>query len=210
MANKLNDEDIEIYLLKNTDFFIRHPSLLAELDIANPDQSISSLLDKQVKKLRDGQDELNKLLTRFLSRAKENEDLYIKTKNLILAMIKAKDKKDMLDKVSSHFKDSFQVEFFKIDEISNNSIEKLSDEIGHDLKSEKIFSGTFNINKMEALFGKLKPASAVVSAINLDKNTYLLIKFGSNDSSKYIGDEGTSFLSFIKEALSSLLKRYDS
>ena len=210
MANKLNDEDIEIYLLKNTDFFIRHPSLLAELDIANPDQSISSLLDKQVKKLRDGQDELNKLLTRFLSRAKENEGLYIKTKNLILAMIKAKDKKDMLDKVSSHFKDSFQVEFFKIDEISNNSIEKLSDEIGHDLKSEKIFSGTFNINKMEALFGKLKPASAVVSAINLDKNTYLLIKFGSNDSSKYIGDEGTSFLSFIKEALSSLLKRYDS
>ena len=210
MANKLNDEDIEIYLLKNTDFFIRHPSLLAELDIANPDQSISSLLDKQVKKLRDEQDELNKLLTRFLSRAKENEGLYIKTKNLILAMIKAKDKKDMLDKVSSHFKDSFQVEFFKIDEISNNSIEKLSDEIGHDLKSEKIFSGTFNINKMEALFGQLKPASAVVSAINLDKNTYLLIKFGSNDSSKYIGDEGTSFLSFIKEALSSLLKRYDS
>ena len=210
MANKLNDEDIEIYLLKNTDFFIRHPSLLVELDIANPDQSISSLLDKQVKKLRDEQDELNKLLTRFLSRAKENEGLYIKTKNLILAMIKAKDKKDMLDKVSSHFKDSFQVEFFKIDEISNNSIEKLSDEIGHDLKSEKIFSGTFNINKMEALFGELKPASAVVSAINLDKNTYLLIKFGSNDSSKYIGDEGTSFLSFIKEALSSLLKRYDS
>ena len=210
MANKLNDEDIEIYLLKNTDFFIRHPSLLAELDIANPDQSISSLLDKQVKKLRDEQDELNKLLTRFLSRAKENEDLYIKTKNLILAMIKAKDKKNMLDKVASHFKDNFQVEFFKIDEISNNSIEKLSDEIGHDLKSEKIFSGTFNINKMEALFGKLKPASAVVSAINLDKDTHLLIKFGSNDSSKYIGDEGTSFLSFIKEALSSLLKRYDS
>ena len=210
MANKLNDEDIEIYLLKNTDFFIRHPSLLAELDIANPDQSISSLLDKQVKKLRDEQDELNKLLTRFLSRAKENEDLYIKTKNLILAMIKAKDKKNMLDKVASHFKDNFQVEFFKIDEISNNSIEKLSDEIGHDLKSEKIFSGTFNINKMEALFGKLKPASAVVSAINLHKNNYLLIKFGSNDSSKYIGDEGTSFLSFIKEALSSLLKRYDS
>ena len=210
MANKLNDEDIEIYLLKNTDFFIRHPSLLAELDIANPDQSISSLLDKQVKKLRDEQDELNKLLTRFLSRAKENEDLYIKTKNLILAMIKAKDKKDMLDKVASHFKDNFQVEFFKIDEISNNSIEKLSDEIGHDLKSEKIFSGTFNINKMEALFGKLKPASAVVSAINLHKNNYLLIKFGSNDSSKCIGDEGTSFLSFIKEALSSLLKRYDS
>ena len=125
-------------------------------------------------------------------------------------MIKAKDKKNMLDKVASHFKDSFQVEFFKIDEISNNSIEKLSDEIGHDLKSEKIFSGTFNINKMEALFGKLKPASAVVSAINLHKNNYLLIKFGSNDSSKYIGDEGTSFLSFIKEALSSLLKRYDS
>ena len=137
MANKLNDEDIEIYLLKNTDFFIRHPSLLVELDIANPDQSISSLLDKQVKKLRDEQDELNKLLTRFLSRAKENEDLYIKTKNLILAMIKAKDKKNMLDKVSSHFKDSFQVEFFKIDEISNNSIEKLSDEIGHDLKERK-------------------------------------------------------------------------
>ena len=61
-------------------------------------------------------------------------------------MIKAKDKKNMLDKVASHFKDNFQVEFFKIDEISNNSIEKLSDEIGHDLKSEKIFSGTFNIN----------------------------------------------------------------
>ena len=50
---KLKEKDVELFLLENRDFFVKHPAILAEMDFEEEKGDISSLLQRQVARLRD-------------------------------------------------------------------------------------------------------------------------------------------------------------
>ena len=76
--------EVELYLLDNLDFFKTRESLVAELEFKDSVAGASSLLEKQVKKLRSEQSSLSDLLNKFLANASENEMLFNNTKALLL------------------------------------------------------------------------------------------------------------------------------
>ncbi len=80
MSNKINDKDVELYLLKNTDFFLTRESIVSELNFKHSPGKAESLLERQVRKLRSEQKDLLDNLSVFLSNASENEDLFSKSK----------------------------------------------------------------------------------------------------------------------------------
>jgi uncharacterized protein YigA (DUF484 family) len=81
MAKKLDPKDVEIFLLENLDFFKEREALVTELKFSHPEtQGASSLLERQIYKLRDEQKELMELLTNFMETATLNEDLFNKSK----------------------------------------------------------------------------------------------------------------------------------
>ena len=84
MSNKINDKDVELYLLKNTDFFLTRESIVSELNFKHSPGKAESLLERQVRKLRSEQKDLLDSLSVFLSNASENEDLFSKSKALLL------------------------------------------------------------------------------------------------------------------------------
>ena len=49
MSNKINDKDVELYLLKNTDFFLTRESIVSELDFKHSPGKAESLLERQVR-----------------------------------------------------------------------------------------------------------------------------------------------------------------
>ena len=55
MAKKLDAKDVELYLLENTDFFLSRESLVSELSFKHDAEGATSLLEMQVRKLRDEQ-----------------------------------------------------------------------------------------------------------------------------------------------------------
>ena len=91
MAKKIDAKEVELYLLENTDFFLTRESLVSELSFKHDSDGATSLLEMQIRKLRDEQSRLNDMLSGFLSTGKENEELFIKSKDLALALITAKD-----------------------------------------------------------------------------------------------------------------------
>ena len=91
MAKKLDAKDVELYLLENTDFFLSRESLVSELSFKHDAEGATSLLEMQVRKLRDEQSRLMDMLSGFVSTGKENEELFFKSKNLTLSLIAAKD-----------------------------------------------------------------------------------------------------------------------
>ena len=91
MAKKLDAKEVELYLLENTDFFISRESLVSELSFKHDSGGATSLLEMQVRKLRDEQSRLMDMLSGFVSTGKENEELFFKSKNLTLSLITAKD-----------------------------------------------------------------------------------------------------------------------
>ena len=90
MAKKLDAKEVELYLLENTDFFISRESLVSELSFKHDTGGATSLLEMQVRKLRDEQSRLMDMLSGFVSTSKENEELFFKSKNLTLSLIASK------------------------------------------------------------------------------------------------------------------------
>ena len=91
MSKSIDPKDIEIFLLDNPDFFVSREALLSELDFKHDSGNASSLLERQIKRLREEQNTLMDLLTSFVGEAKVNEDLFIKSKNLTLSILEAND-----------------------------------------------------------------------------------------------------------------------
>ena len=110
MSKKLDPKDVELFLLENLNFFETRESLVSELKFKHAAGSASSLLERQVTKLRDEHKSLIKLLNTFIKTASINEDLFNKSKDLTLKILGSKNKKEIIDTVESEFKKKFKVD----------------------------------------------------------------------------------------------------
>ena len=90
MTNKLDPKDVELFLLDNLDFFESRESLVGEMKFKHSSSSASSLLERQINKLRDEQSDLMDLLSSFVNTAQLNEDLFKKSKHLQNGQLKIK------------------------------------------------------------------------------------------------------------------------
>jgi len=100
MSNKIDAKDVEIFLLDNLDFFESRESLVGELKFKHSSSSASSLLERQIIKLRDEQKDLMDLLSSFVKEASVNEDLFNKSKDLTLSILGASSREDIIKKSS--------------------------------------------------------------------------------------------------------------
>ena len=71
MSKKLDPKEVELFLLDNLDFFESRESLVGELKFKHSSSKASSLLERQVLKLRDEHKNLIDLLTAFIDTASE-------------------------------------------------------------------------------------------------------------------------------------------
>ena len=76
MSKELDPKDVELFLLDNLDFFESRESLVGELKFKHSSASAASILERQVKKLREEHKSLMDLLSSFMKTASTNEDLF--------------------------------------------------------------------------------------------------------------------------------------
>ena len=112
MAKKLDAKDVELYLLENTDFFLSRESLVSELSFKHDAEGATSLLEMQVRKLRDEQLRLMNMLSSFVSTGKENEELFFKSKNLTLSLIASENFAEVKKTVELFFHENFMFKYF--------------------------------------------------------------------------------------------------
>ena len=110
MSNKINAKDVELYLLKNTDFFLTRESIVSELNFKHSPGKAESLLERQVRKLRNEQKDLLNNLSIFLSNASENEELFTKSKALIIKLVTAEDEGALVELMLTSLKKIFSVD----------------------------------------------------------------------------------------------------
>ena len=66
MNKKLDPKEVELFLLDNLDFFESRESLVSELKFKDTSSSASSILERQVKKLRVEHNNLIDLISSFM------------------------------------------------------------------------------------------------------------------------------------------------
>ena len=141
MAKKIDAKEVELYLLENTDFFLTRESLVSELSFKHDSDGATSLLEMQIRKLRDEQSRLNDMLSGFLSTGKENEELFFKSKDLALALITAKDFAAVKKLVEEFFIKNFKVDSCILELLSDIQLKALEDETKMGMNKNAIHMG---------------------------------------------------------------------
>jgi uncharacterized protein YigA (DUF484 family) len=209
MSNKLDAKDVELFLLDNLDFFESRESLLSEMKFKDSTSSASSLLERQIYKLRDEQKDLMGLLTSFIETAQLNEDLFNKSKELTLSILDASDKDEVISAVQNDFTKSFNINNCQLNFYSNSEIDNIEKETGMSFHKGAIHCGSFSSEKMEFLFGDSKVESAAI-AVLINKTEIGLLKLGSYERTRYLGDEDTTFIEYIRDILEKKFQSIDS
>ena len=209
MSNKLDAKDVELFLLDNLDFFESRESLLSEMKFKDSTSSASSLLERQIYKLRDEQKDLMGLLTSFIETAQLNEDLFNKSKELTLSILDASDKDEVISAVQNDFTKSFNINNCQLNFYSNSEIDNIEKETGMSFHKGAIHCGSFSSEKMEFLFEDSKVESAAI-AVLLNKTEIGLLKLGSYERTRYLGDEDTTFIEYIRDILEKKFQSIDS
>ena len=209
MSNKLDAKDVELFLLDNLDFFESRESLLSEMKFKDSTSSASSLLERQIYKLRDEQKDLMGLLTSFIETAKLNEDLFNKSKELTLSILDASDKDEVISAVQNDFTKSFNINNCQLNFYSNSEIDNIEKETGMSFHKGAIHCGSSSSEKMELLFEDSKVESAAI-AVLVNKTEIGLLKLGSYERTRYLGDEDTTFIEYIRDILEKKFQSIDS
>lgn len=205
MAKKLDPKDVELYLLENTDFFLSRESIVSELSFKHDAEGATSLLEMQVRKLRDEQSRLMDMLSGFVSTGKENEELFFKSKNLTLSLITAKDFDEVKKTVELFFEQNFEIDSCILEILSDSQLQELENKTGLDMNKDAIHMGPLSKEKMVAFFSNESVKSAVISVMKL-KSGFGLLKIGSNEPTKYLGDGDTTFIEYIRDTIVRVLE----
>ena len=209
MEKKIGAKDVELFLLGNTDFFITRESLVGELSFKHDTDGAASILEMQVRRLRDEQSRLMDMLTSFVSTGQDNADLFLKSKALTLSLIQAKNLDAIIEIVESFFQDSIGADKCNLVLASDQELKELESETGLEMNKDSIHMGPFSQEKMLLLFNDKEMLSGVISIFKL-KNNFGLLKIGSNDQTKYLGDGDTTFIEYIRDVIASVIELQDA
>ncbi len=209
MSNKIDAKDVELYLLKNTDFFLTRESIVSELNFKHSPGKAESLLERQVRKLRNEQKDLLDNLSVFLSNASDNEDLFSKSKALILKLVTAENEDKLIEFMSKSLKKIFDVDAAYLKFFTNSEMNSLEESTGMNFSIGETKYGSFADKRIKILFGDDSIKSVVISVFK-NKNRIGLLLIGSKDKTRYLGDEDTTFIEFIRDIAEAKLKTFQA
>lgn len=206
------------YLGEHPDFFIQHRDLLMQLNIPHEAGTIS-LVERQVKALRDRNRELQSQMIDMLRNARENERLLNQCMSLALALINSETPAQLLQTLRVQLLADFQCDAFAA-LLCDHQLplpagardvehEILLGSIGCEFPDGEPVCGLLEKPVREFLFGELKPDLQSVALLPLGPHAERgLIAIASRSNDRFVPQMGTVFLQLISNLFDALLRRH--
>lgn len=218
--NKVSNKEIAEYLILNPNFFKENPEVLNSIEIIHESGAAVSLIQKQVELLRSNYNSTTDKLMELLGIAKNNEDIFILTKELILSLIDASSIEEIVALLEKSFVADFGAKNSKVlffTESSKNlpkgrvkNPAEARNILGNLLKPGKIFCGEVNKEVAKFIFNQ-KTSVKEMALVPLNSSSLLgLIALGSDQPGKYSDNKDTLFLDFIAEVVSKLIDSHNA
>ena len=215
-------DQIAAYLQDHLDFFEQHPTLVRELKIPTDSGVAISLVEYQLRKLREQIQQLERENDHMIETARINSVLFEKTRTLVLSLLDARDLDDLAvvldEKLASGFdipvvrlllSDQFDVpdSLIMIQPIKAASLED-GGQLAQTVSDKEPWVGRLTKDRKNQLFDD--DSSAVESCATLALvrgHTYGVLAFGHPDPTHFQSNQDTLFLDHIGEALAMILPR---
>jgi len=218
----LDEKTVADYLRENPDFFQNNTSLLAMLRIPHTCGTAVSLVEHQVKVLRDQNRQLKRKLMDLVQVARDNNRLSERMHQLTLGLVGAGTLEALLDTLREHLQGEFSADTVTIRlaglpdararECGAEPFTPDAPELEHFesfYKNCKPQCGRFKPEQLAYLFGDQAPAVGSAAVIPLGANGGIgLLAIGSQEANRFHPGMGTLFLTHLGELLDSLLGEY--
>ncbi len=217
----MDETSVMDYLKKHPQCLDRHPDILAELTFPHESGSAVSLVERQIKVLRDNNQQLKNQLAELIHIARENEELSQRFHRLSLELMAGEHLHDIIamthDQVETFFYTDY-VGFCFNDELASqlkgqekNILDPKSKHAARIKKwmhSRKPVFGPFDPGLQKLLLGEHNPLASY-ALIPLYHTTDMgLLILGSKSRDRFAEGMGTVFLNQLGELISSKLKNY--
>ncbi|MGD8587882.1 MAG: DUF484 family protein [Chromatiales bacterium] len=211
----LSEQDIVHYLGEHPDFFVKHPGLLARINIPHESGQAVSLIERQVEVLRNQLKEYQRRLEQWVEVAKQNDGLQIRMHRLTLELIDAATFDEVLTALEDELHDDFQADAVELRLFSASQLNDHLDQQlpNHSSTFEKFFKnnrpicGTLARGQLDYIFGAGGAEIASAALIPLKSEGVLgLLAIGSRDPKRFRSQQGTEFLTRLGEIISHTLK----
>ncbi|MCZ4324303.1 conserved hypothetical protein [Pseudomonas sp. 8BK] len=211
----LDSETVAAYLRLHPEFFIDHDELIPELRIPHQRGDTVSLVERQVKLLRERNIEMRHRLSQLMDVARDNDRLFDKTRRLVLDLLDASSLEEVVSCVEDSLRREFQVPFVSLILFSEAplpvgrsvSSAEAHQAIGGLLAGGKTICGVLREHELNFLFGSEDGAqvgSAAVVSIS-HQGLHGVLAIGSADPQHYKSSLGTLFLGYIAEVLARVV-----
>lgn len=215
----ISADEVEAYLRKYPDFFLSRPHLLAEIAIPHRTGAAVSLVEKQVKVLREQNEQARKRLHELIEIARSNEDLAHRMHHLVLTLIDADKPEEIFKTLYENLKRNFRAEQVVIRLFAQpaNTMPAPAEFVGKDTGEARLFEelidkrlptvGALALEQQAFLFGADGADITSVVLVPLRGNDWGgVLAIGSHDQDRFQKDMGVELLANMGEVLSFILK----
>jgi len=199
------------YLKANPDFFQRYPGILIDLELQHDSGDAISLVQRQIKHLREEAAGYKRQLEDLIAVARENQQLNEKLHQLTLTLIDAVNFDEVVDVLEDKLHDDFQAEAV---ELHLFSAAEAAGETNPDLDGFRSFldgrspqCGRLSGQQLEYLFGPQAEDIRSTALIPIVGQGLLgLLAFGSHTEHRFHPGIGTDYLTRLGEVVSKALQ----
>ena len=214
-------EDVAAYLKDNPDFFSNYPELLTEIAVPHRSGGAVSLVERQIKALREQNEQTRKRLHELVEIARQNEELAHRMHHLVLTLIDAGDPGAVFKTLYDNLKRNFSADRAVVRLFADPAAGAVAGEefVGRGAEAEALFkplidkrlpvSGPLEARQQAFLFGE--QAADVASAVLVPlRGSHWggVMAIGSRNPDRFQEGMGVELLANMGEALSFILKSW--
>lgn len=219
-SSLLNPENIADYLEQHPDFFQNRDQLLQKMDIRQENSKSISLVERQVRVLREKNLRSRLQFNELIEIAEENNATFEKCRSLLLSLLATNDRITFFNAIENCLTIDFDCSAYSLilidskpEEINLCTIavteDSAQEHIGALMRSKKPTLGSLRPEEQDYLFrhASNKVRSAAVVTIRTDK-LIALLAIGSNKLDYFKPSHGTIFIDFLADILALLLPKH--
>ena len=206
------EEQIADYLIRHPDFFERHPDALAAIDIPHPTGDAVSLIERQVRTLREQSGNYRRQLEQLISVARENDALARRLHRLTLALIETQTFDEVLNTLQDELREQFKADAVEMKLFASEQLDAHAHEPGPALftdflKRARPNCGQLEKAQLEYLFGPQAGETGSAALIPLTAPPMAgVLAIGSRDPERFHQGKSVDFLQRLAEVVSAKLQ----
>ncbi len=216
----MDEAKVRQYLLDNPSFLVKNPELLSHIELQYGEQETFSLVERQVKTLRDKNSKLQGQQIEMLQTAHANEELLILCNQFMLDLVECQNLQALTATIVSQLKSSFNLDGAAIILVGDyepcapaqvfETPEQIKELLNCQFPDNQPLCGRLGQTPKELLFGELSYNYQSCALIPLGEGCQKgLLALASKDVARFDPEMGTLFVELLAKFVTAVITPYE-